>query len=186
MATWVIEEVNLAGVAARNAGGGGYVEPVTGAYKVRIAGTEQYQKEDRVSIRFQTMIEEGEYAGTEMRLFIGTDLSKVGNQRSWKTALLSAGVNSNVIESGNLRNLSSDQFDGKIAYVYFRAKDSNDPSSQSDKQFITPESYASLTGNQMTNRGSTAATTISANPAMNVAAAPQPGGSSKLRGMLQR
>lgn len=185
MATWLIDDVNLAGVAARNTGGG-YVEPTTGAYKVRITGTEQYQKEDRTSIRFQTVIAEGEFEGVEMRLYIGTDLSKVGNQRSWKTALLSAGVNPTIIESGSLRNLSSDQFDNKFAYVYYKAKDANDPSSQADRQFITPESYASLSGNTMVNKSTTTTTTISVNPTMSVTAAPQPGGSTKLRGMMQR
>lgn len=175
MSTWQIDNVDLKDVAARS-GPGGYVEPVTGAYKVKITGTEAYQKEDRTSVKFQTVIADGEYQGTEMRLFIGADLSKLGNLRSWKTALLSVG------SSADVNTIRADQFDGKVAYVYFKAKDPNDASSQSDKQFITPEAYASLTGagKQTASIGSG---TVAA-PAMNVA--PQPGGSNKLRGMLQK
>lgn len=176
--SWNIQ-ANLAGVAARSAGGT-FVEPPTGAYKVKITGTEPYQKEDRMSVKFQTVIAEGEHAGTEMRLFIGGDLSKVGNQRSWKTALLSIGMASNTLESG-LVNIGEDTFKDKIAYVYFKAKDPNDSNSQSDKQFITPEAFATLTG-QMQQAPAAAPVAVGA-PAMNVA--PQPGGS-KLRGMLQR
>lgn len=179
--TWSIDNVNLTGVAARNAAGGGYTEPATGAYKVRIVETQPYQKEDRTSIRFQTVIEDSEFAGAEMRLFIGTDLSKVGNQRTWKTALLSAGINPTIIENGNLKNITADMFDNKVAYVYYKARDVNAPESQPDKQFITAESYASLSGNAVAGT-----TKVGTTPAMNVAAAPQPGGSNKLRGMLQR
>ena len=93
--TWQIENVDLKDVAARS-GPGAYVEPVTGAYKVKITLTEAYQKEDRTSVKFQTVIAEGEYQGTEMRLFIGADLSKLGNLRSWKTAILSVGGNGDV------------------------------------------------------------------------------------------
>ena len=173
MSNWQIDNVNLKDVAARS-GPGGYVEPVTGAYKVKITGTEAYQKEDRTSVKFQCVIDGGEFAGTEMRLFIGADLSKLGNLRSWKTALLSVG------SSADVNAIRADQFDGKVAYVYFKAKDPNDAASQSDKQFITPEAYASLTGSAKP----AASTGTPAAPAMNVA--PQPGGSNKLRGMLQR
>jgi hypothetical protein len=174
MSNWQIDDVNLKDVAARS-GPGGYVEPVTGAYKVKITGTEAYQKEDRTSVKFQTVIADGEYQGTEMRLFIGADLSKLGNLRSWKTALLSVG------SSADVNTIKADQFDGKTAYVYFKAKDPNDSNSQSDKQFITPEAYANLTGNTAT----TAPAKAIGAPAMNVAT-PQPGGSNKLRGMLQK
>jgi len=172
MSNWQIDNVDLKDVAARS-GPGGYVEPVTGPYKVKITGTEAYQKEDRTSVKFQCVVADGEYAGTEMRLFIGADLSKLGNLRSWKTALLSVG------SSADVNTIRADQFDNKVAYVYFKAKDPNDASSQSDKQFITPEAYASLTGS-----AKPAASATTAAPTMNVA--PQPGGSNKLRGMLQR
>jgi hypothetical protein len=173
MSAWQIDNVNLKDVAARS-GPGAYTEPTTGAYKVTITATEAYQKEDKTSVKFQTVIADGEYAGTEMRLFIGADLSKLGNLRSWKTALLSVG------SSADVNTIKADQFEGKVAYVYFKAKDPNDTNSQSDKQFITAESYATLTGSGAAAKsiGGTSA------PAMNVA--PQPGGSNKLRGMLQK
>jgi hypothetical protein len=174
--TWQIENVDLKDVAARS-GPGGYVEPVTGAYKVKITGTEAYQKEDRTSVKFQCVIADGEYQGTEMRLFIGADLSKLGNLRSWKTALLSVG------SSADVNTIRADQFDNKVAYVYFKAKDPNDSNSQSDKQFITPEAYANLSGTATGAAKSIGG--VSSTPAMNVAA-PQPGGSNKLRGMLQK
>jgi hypothetical protein len=173
---WQIDDVNLKDVAARS-GPGAYTEPPTGAYKVKITATEAYHKEDKTSVKFQTVIVDGEYAGTEMRLFIGADLSKVGNQRSWKTALLSVG------SSADVNSIKADQFDGKIAYVYLKAKDPNEATSQSDRQFITPEAFANLTGTQLTQKAASVQTVQSA-PAMTVA--PQPGGSSKLRGMLQK
>lgn len=169
-------QANLAGVQARS-GPGGYVEPTTGAYRVKITGTEAYEKEGRQSVKFQTVIDEGDFAGTEMRLFIGADLSKVGNQRSWKTALVSVGVPAASIENG-LINIGEETFKNKTAYVYFKAKDPNDQTSQSDKQFITPEAYANLSGSAKP------AAQVQAAPTMTVA--PAPAGGSKLRGMLQK
>ena len=182
MGTWAIEDVNLAGVAARGTGGG-YTEPATGAYKVRIADSAPYEKDGRTSVMFQTVIEDGDYSGTELRVFIGTDMSKVGIQRTWKTALLSAGMNPQLIENGTLKTLSDDQFANKTAFIYFKEGDPNaveDRLKKSSKEFITPEAYASLTGNKATPK------VANGTPTMNVAAAPQPGGSNKLRGMLQR
>lgn len=171
MGNWQITDVNLSGVEARQ-GPGNFVEPPTGYYKVKITGTESYQKEDKTSVKFQTVIADGEHAGVELRLFIGADLSKLGNLRSWKTALLSVGANADV------NAIRADMFEGKFAYIHFKAKDPNDQNSQSDKQFITPEAYAS-------NTGAKASAPSLNTPAMNVAA-PQPGGSNKLRGMLQK
>ena len=167
MATWNMD-VNLAGVAAR-APGGTFVEPETGAYKVKITATEAYEKDGKSSVKFQTVIEGGDFAGTEVRLFLGADLSKLGNQRSWKTALLSAGYNAGAIEAGQI-NIGSKTFDGKTAYIYYKAKDPNDPTSQSNREFITPESYATLSGE--------------APAAAGASAAPKPAAGSKLRNMM--
>jgi len=172
MATWNME-VNLAGVAAR-APGGTFVEPATGAYKVKITATEAYEKDGKSSVKFQTVIDGGDFAGTEVRLFLGADLSKMGNQRSWKTALLSAGFNAGQIEAGNVQ-IGEKTFDGKTAYIYYKAKDPNDPTSQANREFITSESFTSLTGG---NAGS-----ISSG-ATQASAAPKPAAGSKLRNMM--
>lgn len=187
MANWQTN-INVANVAARNVGGT-FVEPPTGAYKVKITGTEMYEKEGRQSVKFQTVISEGEHAGIETRLFIGLDLTKVGNQRSWKTALLSCGYTAEQVDVGDI-DISSDTFDGKSAYIYYKAKDANDATSQSDRQFITPDHFAKLATASAPAASAPALAAPAplaakaAVPAMNVAP-PQPkGGSSALRSML--
>lgn len=167
-------DVNLAGVAAR-APGGAFVEPATGAYKVKITATEAYEKDGKSSVKFQTVIDGGDFNGTEVRLFLGADLSKTGNQRSWKTALLSAGYNAAQIEAGQI-SIGEKTFENKPAFIYYKAKDPNDPSSQANREFITAESYATLTGQS-------AGAISSAAPA-SASAAPKPAGGSKLRGMM--
>jgi len=168
MSNWNMD-VNLAGVAARSPGGT-FVEPATGAYKVKVTATEAYEKDGKSSVKFQTVIEGGDFAGTEVRLFLGADLSKMGNQRSWKTALLSAGYNSASIEAGQI-SIGDKTFENKTAYIYYKAKDPNDPTSQSNREFITAESFATLTG----------ATTGAVTQA---SGAPKPAAGSKLRNMM--
>lgn len=184
--------INVASVAARNPGAG-YVEPETGAYKVKITETVEYDKNGNKSVRFQTVITEGAFAGVETRLFIGLDTAKMGNLRSWKTAMLSAGYTAAQIETGEI-GIGAETFEGREAFIYYKARDVNDPNSQSDRQFITPESYASLTGTEVAVpaapvAGKTAkpaaakasAPAPAAAPAMNVAPKPSGGG---LRAML--
>jgi hypothetical protein len=179
MSNWTLK-ANFAGVAERNVGGG-YKEPETGAYKVKITGTEQNEKEGRSSVKFQTVIAEGDYQGSETRLFLGTDLSKQGNLRSWKTAMLSVGFTSAQIEAGEVE-FDSGTFDGKIAYIYYKAKDPNDATSQSDRQFITPEQYQRLVGQ---SSGSIAPAKVNGAPQM-TASAPAPKSGNALRNMLGR
>ncbi len=182
--------INVANVAARNVGGG-YAEPVTGAYKVKIVSTEMYEKEGRQSVKFQTSIVGGDYDGTETRLFIGLDLSKVGNQRSWKTAMLSCGYTADQIDVGDI-TIGADSFDGKEACIYYKAKDPNDATSQSDRQFITPQQFATLTGATeapaapaASAKAKLGAPAAKAAPAMNVTSAPKPSGNAaSIRNML--
>jgi hypothetical protein len=186
-------QINVAGVQARNPGAG-YVEPETGAYKVNITEAIEYDKDGKKSVRFQTVIAEGPFAGVETRLFIGLDLTKAGNLRSWKTALLSCGYTAAQIETGEI-GISEETFNGKEAYIYYKAKDVNDPTSQSDRQFITPESFSSLTGTEIAVAAAPVAAKASvkapakaaapaAAPAMTVTAAPKPAGAGGLRAML--
>lgn len=146
---WTLS-VNVSGVQARTSiPGTGFVQPTTGGYRVKITEAVRYIKEDKSSIRFQTVIVGGEFDGAEQRLFIGTDLTKQGNQRSWKTALLSCGYTAAQIEAGEIQ-IGAESFTGREAFIYFKAKDENDPTSQPDRQFITPESFASLNGEAVT------------------------------------
>lgn len=181
--SWQIENVNLDGVAART-GPGAYVEPETGPYAVKITGTEAYEKEGKTSVKFQCVIDESEFAGSETRIFIGTDLSKVGNQRSWKTALLSVGQRAD----GTL-NIAATQFDGKRAYIYYKAKDPNDASSQSERTFITPEAYQTLKANAP-GAPAPASAPAPATPAPAASgsastAAPAPSGGGRLRSLIK-
>lgn len=179
--------INVANVAARNVGGG-YAEPVTGPYKVKIVSTEMYEKEGRQSVKFQTQIVGGDYDGTETRLFIGLDLSKVGNQRSWKTAMLSCGYTADQIDVGDI-TIGADSFDGKEAFIYYKAKDANEATSQSDRQFITPQQFATLTGATEAPapvaKAKIGAPAAKAAPTMNVTSAPKPSGNAaSIRSML--
>ena len=179
--------INVANVAARNVGGS-FVEPATGAYKVKITGTEMYEKEGRQSVKFQTQIVGGDFDGTETRLFIGLDLTKVGNQRSWKTAMLSCGYTADQIDIGDI-TIGSDSFDGREAFIYYKAKDPNDATSQSDRQFITPQQFATLTGASETpaKAAPAKAATVAkpaAAPAMNVAAPKPTGNAASIRNLL--
>ena len=191
-----IKEWNLkatfAGVQARtNVGGTGFQQPTTGAYRVKVTEAIKNVKEDgKESIRFQTVFIGGEFDGVEQRVYIGCDISKAGNLRSWKTALLSCGYSAAQIETGEI-DLGSETFVGREAFVYYKAKDENDPTSQPDRQFITPESYASFHGEAVTVSNAakaevkTGATKLGALGAV-TAAAPKPAASGALKAMLGR
>ncbi len=174
--TWSAN-LNLSGVAARNVGAG-YTKPVTGAYKVKIVGTEPNKNENTgevKSVRFKTIVTEGDFAGTEIRVFIGLDTTKPGNLRSWKTAMLSAGYQAAEIEAGEVQ-IGETTFQDKDAFVYFKAADTNaNAEAQDDRQFITPSQFNEL------NKGK-AVSASSSVPSMTVAA-PKPA-SSGLRSML--
>lgn len=175
--------VNVASVAARNVGGG-FTEPTTGAYRVRITETEEYEKDGKKSVKFQTVISEGEFAGSETRLFIGLDLSKDGNKRSWKTALLSVGIPAAEVDKGDV-SIGADTFKDADAFIYYKAKNPDDATSQSDRQFITPEQYAKLTseGGASAAPAAKSAPSAASVPAVSVSV-PQPSSAAaRLRGM---
>ena len=177
--------VNVASVAARNVGGG-FVEPTTGAYRVRITETEEYEKDGKKSVKFQTVLTEGEFAGSETRLFIGLDLSKDGNKRSWKTALLSVGIPAAEVDKGDV-SIGADTFKDADAFIYYKAKNPDDATSQSDRQFITPEQFAKLTSESGASASTAAApaakSVAAASPAVSVSV-PQPSSAAaRLRGM---
>jgi hypothetical protein len=175
--------INVAAVAARNVGGG-FVEPTTGAYKVRITETEQYEKDGKSSVKFQTVIADGEFSGSETRLFIGLDLSKDGNKRSWKTALLSIGIPAAEVDKGDV-SIGADTFKDADAFIYYKAKNPDDATSQSDRQFITPEQYAKLTsGEAGGSKAAVAAAPVSASVPSVAVSVPQPtSAAARLRGM---
>ena len=135
--------VNVANVRERGTGGR---QPETGAYKVKITGTEEYEKDGKVgSVMFQTVIVGGEFDGVETRLYIGLDMSKVGILRSWRAALASIGIPADDLDRGDL-NIGGETFNGAEAYIYYTRKEpSPDGKSQSDREFITPAQYANFT-----------------------------------------
>lgn len=182
--TWS-KTINVAGAGVRGPGSG-FQEPPTGAYKVKVIKTSPYEKDGQVaSIRFDTQITEGDAAGTELRVFIGVDTDKAGNRTSWRTAMLSCGYAPAQIDAGAIE-IGADTFDGRDAYLYFKARDPNDATSQSDRRFITPEAYASLVGDTATAAPTTTASAAkpaaSTVPAVNVAT--KPAGAGGLRAML--
>jgi hypothetical protein len=138
-------EGNFANVTARN--GAATQTPVTGAYEVTISHAGPHKKEDgtTASILFDGTIVGGDYAGSVIKVWVGTDLSKAGNNRSWKTALLSIGTPSSQVD-GPLR-YGEATFKGKKAFMYFKAKEEGVENSQRESYFITPDAFASLKGN---------------------------------------
>ena len=191
--------INVAGVKERGVAGQ-YNEPATGAYKVKITGTEEYEKNGSVSVQVQTVIVGGEYDGSETRIYLGLDLSKPGNQRSWRSALLSIGFSPADLDAGTI-TVGAETLNGAEAFIYYTAKDKDDASSQSQRNFITPSQYEQLTASSAPTApavnapaartvapavpsAAVAASTNGAAPAMNV---PQPtGAAARLRGMSAR
>ncbi len=170
-------EGNLSGVGVRT--GGQYTEPATGAYRVTVTEVTPYEKDGAInSVRFQTVIADGEFAGSEIRVFIGTDLSKAGNQKSWRTALISCGKSAAQVDT--LKTWGDSDFLNKTAFIYYKAKNPDDATAQADKFFITPDAFANHTGNAA-GASKAAAVSVSA-PAMNVA---KPNGAG-VRGILNR
>lgn len=176
--------VNVAGVSERGTKGN-FKEPETGAYKVRITGTEQYEKDGKQSVMFQTVIVGGDFDGSETRVYCGLDLSRPGNQRSWRAALASIGIDAATLDKGDL-NVGADTFKDAEAFIYYERKErGEDGKSQSDRSFITPAQYASLTADSSptapATRPVTAAKPSASVPSMTV---PQPtNAAARLRGM---
>jgi hypothetical protein len=176
---------NFNGVATRGVRGEG-TEPTTGAYKVKIISTESYNNDS--SVKFQLAIADGDFAGYECRIFIGTDVAKTGNLRSWKTALISAGYSKEQVEAGDVP-VNEETFSGKDAFIYYKARDPNDANSQTERNFIVPDQFKALTGTGAIV-GEKVTTNTAKVPAMNVAApasgmpAPKANGAASLKSLL--
>lgn len=142
--SWEMEG-NFSDVSARN--GAANVTPATGAYEVVIASAGPHKKEDGsvASIVFDGSIVGGDFGGSTIKVWVGTDITKAGNKRSWKTALLSIGTPQSQVD-GPLR-FNEATFKGKKAYLYFKAKEEGVENSQRESYFITPDAFASLKGN---------------------------------------
>lgn len=137
--------VNLTGAGERKGPGG--AEPVTGAYKVVLAEPTPHVKQGEAeagSILFKaTIADGGEHDGYVANIYLGLDMSKDGNRRGWRTALLSSGYSAAEIDGGDI-NLTPELFTGREAFIYYKARDPNDRASQSDKYFVTAEGYERL------------------------------------------
>lgn len=171
--------MNLSDAKARTGVPGTFTEPTTGAYKAVIKYTEPHTASGSNtvgSIMVQLGITEGEFTGVESRIYLGTDVAKAGNKNAWKTALLSAGFAESDLAVGEVE-ITSDMLDGKEVFVYVKAKDSNDPNSQSDRSFIIESVY-----NQLVS-GDQAAPAAAAAPAPQLQVTPPKGGG--LRGLVK-
>lgn len=179
--TWQ-KTINVAGAGVRGVPGQGFNEPTTGGYLVKITKAEAYEKDGVVSsVRFSTAIEGGEFEGTDIRIFIGLDETKQGNRTSWRTALLSCGYTPAQLDAGDIE-MGPETFEGRTAYIYYKAKDPNDSTSQSDRRFITPDAYASLMGTVAEMAAPAKTATKSTVPTVSVA--PKPASAGGLRAML--
>lgn len=138
----MIFTIDLSQGQVRTGGGNGKpLEP--GYYRVRIADC---GKHNDTSVRFVCEVTEGEFAGNNAWVFIGTDGSKLGIQNAWKTALASMGFDAS--KAGADTGIDTDLFIDKPAYL--RVLPNRDDATKTDRSLITEEEYLRKTQTQTT------------------------------------
>lgn len=130
---------NLAGIALFD---GPRVDLPKGAYRVKIESTEKYVKQatGNESIQFDLSVVEGPCAGAGLRTYVGADMTKDGNKRALKAALVSIGKKPEVLEQGVVR-VENDTFEGKEAFVYVTPPEMPGPGAYSDIKFVSKARY---------------------------------------------
>ena len=142
--------------------GGGDSRPLEpGFYRVRIAACGRHSDS---SVKFVAEVIEGEQAGKDAWVFLGTDASKLGNQNSWKTALASMGFDATKV--GADTQIDTDLFLDKTAYL--RVLPQRDDPTKTDRTLITEEEYL-----RKTQATGTVGMTVTAVPTQTVSAAPK-------------
>lgn len=177
--------VNLAGAGVQRAVSSGSMLK-TGPYKVTISAIEEHttQKdgETRKSYKVVAKVTDGDYAGNEQWLYLGTDFNKDGVRKQWRTLLLSCGYTAEQVDQKNLK-LTDSLFLGQEACIYFKEKDQNDPTSQPDRKFIALSEYESLIGGTEVVAAPVGNSPVKAAvPAMTMT--PKPAGAAGLRAMI--
>lgn len=147
----------------------------TGPYEVTILDSDAKASNDPTkppNVVFDVQVTEpGEFTGATTSVFMGTDMSKKGNQGAWKALLLGIGATPAQVEQPI--TVGPQTFNGKKAYLYVVERDPNDKQSFENRNFITKEKYLSLKASPAAHAAPAAAPTaaIPSNGAI-----PQPGG----------
>ena len=136
---WTLS-LNVAGVRPQDAGG---VDLPTGAYEAKTIGvTLRDGKEGKAPhYRFDVEITSGEFAGAAQLIVAGSDLSKDGNVRTWRTTLQSHGYAPELLDRGQI-SIGATSFVGKKCYIFVKAAEGEEE--YSDRRFITPERFVLL------------------------------------------
>lgn len=146
MSKWVLA-VNVAGVKPMEPG---FPKIPTGAYACVVKDTNQKASStpgNPPNIEVEGVItEEGEAKGIPIRMFLGTDLTKDGNKKSWRSFLLGVGASPAILDQQTL-NLSDELLVGKTFYIYNKqapegAKRDDGKPAYDDRTFIAPDYYA--------------------------------------------
>jgi hypothetical protein len=120
----------------------------TGAYAVRIDSVTQKPAKEAgamPSLQFDcTVIEGGEFQGRTVSLYAGTDLTKKGNQNTFKTILASCGARP---ESFNQQlDLGPASFQGRNAYIHVQAKPEGSQE-YDERRFVVVDVYQKVKAN---------------------------------------
>ena len=155
-------EIDFSNISARSGGPG---RPVDGCYAVTVldCGLNVAEGSDAnaaTSVGFSVQVTEGEFAGFKTWINIGTDISKLGNRISWKTALVSLGFDEGQLSGPFTINTAS--YVGLNGFMKFTNKKEN-PQTKAEqydaREFVTPAAY------QAALNGQTATRPVSATPA---------------------
>lgn len=139
---------------ALNLKGVGLIDPLqrglpTGIYKVRVKDSDLTTPDDASkapSIKLTCIVLEGEQTGSEVFIWMGTDTSKEGTKRGWKTFLRSAGAPAEAVE-GDL-TIGPETVLDKTALLYVEAKPADAKEGTYDRRnFVTPEMAAKIQQN---------------------------------------
>lgn len=138
--------VNVAGVKPFEPGA--FVRIPTGAYTVEIVDTEMEQKDPtkHPALRFDAkIVEPGDFNGTTVRVYVGTDFTKDGNRKHLRALLLGVGANPAALDNGNI-DINQTMFVGKKAYIYVEAAPEGEKTPDGkrpfdNRNFIAPAYY---------------------------------------------
>lgn len=112
----------------------------TGIYKVQIADTETQVSDDPTkgtTIKVTGVVTEGEHKGAELLTWLGTDVTKKGVLRSWKTFLMAIGVPPAMLEAPC--TVSPEALQGKVGQVFVRAKNPEEKDGYDQRDWVTVE-----------------------------------------------
>lgn len=144
---WMLDIPALTGIAPLDPTRGARLP--TGAYRVMIMDSEQRTNDEgKVSLSFTVEVTEGEHKGSRTWVTQGVDFSKEGNKKSWVGLLLSIGAPRATIDNPGGLKLNPGSFLNRPGYIYVKAAPEGEKDAFDNRNFITPEQYATLAAQQ--------------------------------------